>query len=138
MVQKNSDQKKILVQTKVNKQFIFCLMVTDCNASACANNWGWKDFPTMFYDFSKNVQGLQCQERLQIEAYCSIWVMATDWNASAPAKNWGGKLSKQCPMTFPTMFQACSVYKSCKRMYSSSFGNYSGSARVGSIWLTCD
>ena len=36
-------------------------------------------------------------------------------------------------MTFPTMFQACNVYKSCKRKHSIAYGNYSGSAR-----LTCD
>ena len=39
------------------------------------------------------------------------------------------KLSKQCPMTFPTMFQASSVYKSCKWKFSAAYGNYSGSTK---------
>ena len=45
---------------------------------------------------------------------------------------------KQCPMSFPTMFQASSVYKSCKLKLSAAYGNYSGSARLGSGRLTCD
>ena len=41
------------------------------------------------------------------------------------------------------MFQASSVYKSCKLKLSAAYGNYSGSgrlgsARVGSARLTCD
>ena len=51
--------------------------------------------------------------------------MATNYNASACAKNW--ELSKQCPMTFPTMFQASSVFKSYKWKHSAANGNYSGS-----------
>ena len=31
------------------------------------------------------------------------------------------RLSQKCPMTFPTMFQASSVYKSCKWKYSSAY-----------------
>ena len=46
--------------------------------------------------------------------------------------------SEQCPMSFPTMFQASSVYKSCKWKLSAAYGNYSGSGRVGSARLTCD
>ena len=41
-------------------------------------------------------------------------------------------------MTFPIMFQASSAYKSCERKHSVAYGNYSGSARHGSAWLTCD
>ena len=52
-------------------------------------------------------------------------------------------LSQECPMTFPTMFPASSVFKSCKRKHSAAFGNYSGSGRLGSgrlgsARLTCD
>ena len=56
--------KKILVKKKIwskkilDQKFNLSLMVTDCNASALAKNWGWKDFPTMSWDFPKNVQGL--------------------------------------------------------------------------------
>ena len=42
------------------------------------------------------------------------------------------KLSKRCPMTFLTMLQTSSVYKSCKWKLSAASGNYSGSARLGS------
>ena len=52
--------------------------------------------------------------KLQIEAKFSIWEpKATNYNASACAKNLGRKDFQRCPMTFPTMFQASSVYKSC-------------------------
>ena len=36
------------------------------------------------------------------------------------------------------MFQASSVYKICKWNQRAAFGNYSGSAWLGSAWLTCD
>ena len=41
-------------------------------------------------------------------------------------------------MTFQTMFQGSSVYKSYKRKHSAAYGNYSGSGWVGSARLTCD
>ena len=41
-------------------------------------------------------------------------------------------------MTFPTMLQASNVYKGCKWKLSAAYGNYSGSARLGSGRLTCD
>ena len=47
------------------------------------------------------------------------------------------KLSKRCPMTFLTMLQTSSVYKSCKWKLSAASGTYSGSARLGSARLTC-
>ena len=37
-------------------------------------------------------------------------------------KFWVEKLSKQCPMTYLTMFQASSVYKSFKLKHSSAYG----------------
>ena len=67
--------------------------------------------------------------------------MTANCNASSCAKVEG--IAKKCPMTFPTMFQASSVYKSCKWKHSATYGNYSGlgrlgSAQVGSARLTCD
>ena len=54
-------------------------------------------------------------------------------------KIWGGRTLKMShDMTFPTMIQACNVFKSCKRKHSIAYGNYSGSAQVGSGRLTCD
>ena len=47
-------------------------------------------------------------------------------------------LSQQCPMTVTTMFQAFSLYKSCKWKHSAAYGNYSGPVWSGSAWLTCD
>ena len=42
------------------------------------------------------------------------------------------KLSKQCPMTFLTMFQASTVYKSCKWKLRTASWNYSGPVRSNS------
>ena len=57
-------------------------------------------------------------------------------------------LSQQCPMTFPTIFQASSLYRSCKLNHRAACGNYSGPAMPLLIWaaplliwsarLTCD
>ena len=73
MVQKNfgprkncCPKKKLLSKKNFGSTIIFCLLLTDCNASACAKNWGRKDFPTMIYGFP-------------------------NCNASALAKNWGWK-----------------------------------------------
>ena len=51
-LRENFGPKNVGLKKNLFKNLFFCLMVTDSNASACAKNWGWKDFPTMFYDFS--------------------------------------------------------------------------------------
>ena len=79
--------------------------------------FGQKNFGSNIY-FLPNGDRLQCQH-----SYQKLRV---------------GGLSNQCPMTFPTMIQASSIYKSCKWKLSAAYGNYSGSARVGSARLTCD
>ena len=114
-------------------------MATDCNASTPAKNWGWKNFPNNVLWLSQQcsrplvsiktanrslVQHMGNGNRLQRQHFCQKFGVE--------------KLSKQCPMTFLTMFQASSVYKSCKWKLSAAYGNYSGSGRVGSGRLTCD
>ena len=119
-------------------------MAANCKSSSCAKNLSWKDFLYDVIWLSKNcsrplvfikvangsiVEHIGNGDRLQCQRLC---------------QNLGVEgLSKKCPMTFPAMFQASSVYKSCKWKHSATYGNYSGSARVGSGRLgsgrlTCD
>ena len=116
-----------------------CLMAANCNASFCAKNLGWKDFlynvlwlskkcsrPIVFIKVANGsiVEHIGNGDRLQCQRLC---------------QNLGVEgLSKKCPMTFPTMFQASSVYKSCKWKHSATYGNYSGPGLLGSARLTCD
>ena len=103
--------QKIVVQKNVGSIF-FCLMETNCNASACAKNCGLKDLPTMFFDFQKKF--LLC---IKVANRSIVQHMGNGHHLQhqrSSQKFWMEKLSKQCPMTYLTMFQASSVYKSFK------------------------
>ena len=138
LVPKKFGQKELLVQKKFWSKKNFGQMAANCNNSSCAKNLGWKDFlynvlwlskkcsrPIVFIKVANGsiVEHIGNGDRLQCQRLC---------------QNLGVEgLSKKCPMTFPTMFQASSVYKSCKWKHSATYGNYSGPGRLGSVnmWL---
>ena len=113
--------KKILVQKNFGPKKIV-VQKKSSPKKLVPKKFGPKNFGSKIY-FLPNGDRLQCQhscQKLGVEG-----------------------LSNQCPMTFPTMFQASSIYKSCKWKLSAAYGNYSGSGRLGSgrlgsARLTCD
>ena len=104
-------------------------------------NWAGRTFLKMSHDFPKNVIWLsqQCSRPLVSIKVANGSIVEHIGNGDRLqcqrlCQNLGVEgLSKKCPMTFPKMFQASNIYKSCKRRTRTAYWNYSGSARVGPV-----